>query len=181
MIGGGAMGFAVLPDQTFEYRGVFGPSYLTVQTKNPEWFVKSITYQGRDLTDAAFDFGSTETFRDIEVVVSAAGATVAGRVTDDRATPVRTFTVVLLPTDRDKRTLFSRWVKTGRSTQDGTFRVTGVAPGNYWVVAVDRLEGNEVAGDLQDPDILDALTSRAVRITLGEGQVQEMTLRLVRR
>ena len=181
VIGGGATGFAVLPDQTFEYRGVFGPSFLVARPGGPDWYVKSITLQGQDLSDSPFDFGYTDTFRDIEVVISGAGAAVAGRVTDERAMPVRNYTVALFPVDRAKWTIRSRWLKNARSMQDGAFRVTGLVPGDYWVVAVDRLAGNDVAGDLQDPQVLDGLTSRAVRISLGEGQTQDMTLRLVRR
>jgi hypothetical protein len=113
--------------------------------------------------------------------VSAAGAVVTGRVSDDRAAPVRDYTVALIPPDRSKLTMRSRWLKTGRSSQGGAFRVTGIVPGDYWVVAVDRLDGSEVAGDLQNPEVLDALASRAQRITLGEGQSQDLTLRLVRR
>ena len=115
------------------------------------------------------------------VVVSAGGAVVTGRVTDDRAAPVRDYTVALIPTDRSKLTMRSRWLKTARAMQDGAFRVTGLVPGNYFVVAVDQLNGSEVAGDLQNPDVLDALASRAVRISLGEGQSQNLSLRLVRR
>jgi hypothetical protein len=181
LLGGSSIGFTLLSDNTFEYRGIFGRSLLIAQPKDPAWYVKSITYRGQDLADTAFDFGSTEIFRDIEVVVSAAGAVVTGRVTDERAAPVRDYTVVLIPTDRSKLTIRSRWLKTGRSSQDGAFRVTGLVPGDYWIVAVNRLDGSEVAGDLQNPDVLDALASRAQRITLGEGQSQILTLRLVRR
>jgi carboxypeptidase family protein len=177
----GTTGFALLSDNTFEYRGVFGRSVLSVRPRGATWYVKSITHRGRDLADSAFDFGYTETFRDIEIVISGAGAVVAGRATDDRAAPVRDYSVALFPADRSKWTARSRWLKVGRSSQDGAFRLTGVVPGDYWAVAVDRLDGSEVAGDLQNPEVLDALASRAVRITLGEGQLQNLTLRLVRR
>ena len=181
MMSGGSTGFILAPDQTFEYRGVFGPNFLTAQPKNPDWIVKSITYQGQDLSDSAFDFGSTETFRDIEVVVSAAGAEVRGRVTDDRAVAVRDSAVLIFPTDRSKWTIRSRWMRTAVSNQEGTFRMAGLVPGDYWVVAVDRFHGSDVAGDLQSPEVLDTLAGRAVRITVGEGQSQDVTLRLVRR
>ena len=72
-------------------------------------------------------------------------------------------------------------MRTAASNQEGMFRVTGLVPGEYWVVAVDRLDGSDVAGDLQSPEALDALATRAMRITLGEGQSQDVTLRLVRR
>lgn len=181
LLAAGSTGFALLSDQTFEYRGVFGRSFLAVQPLNANWYVKSIAYKGQELADAAFDFGYTETFRDVEIIVSGAGAAVTGRVTDERAAPVRDGTVALFSADRSKWTIRSRWLKVGRSTQDGAFKLAGVVPGDYWVVAVDRLEGTEVAGDLQNPDVLDALASRAQRITLGEGQSQSLTLRLVRR
>jgi hypothetical protein len=181
MMSGGSSGFILAPDQTFEYRGVFGPNFLTAQPKNPDWIVKSITYQGQDLSDSAFDFGSTETFRDIEVVVSAAGAEVRGRVADDRGVAVRDSAVVIFPTDRSKWTIRSRWMRTAASNQEGTFRMRGLVPGEYWVVAVDRFHGSDVAGDLQSSEVLDTLAARAVRATLGEGQSQDVTLRLVRR
>jgi hypothetical protein len=46
----------------------------------------------------------------------------------------------------------------------------GTRSGDYWVVAVDHLDGSEIAGDLQNPDVLDHLASRATRVTLAEGQ-----------
>jgi hypothetical protein len=175
-------GFALLSDNTFEYRGVFGRTFLSVRPRGANWYVKSITYRGQDLADSAFDFGVTETFRDVEIVISGAGAMVTGRVTDDRALPIRDYTVAFIPTDRSKWTIRSRWLKIGRAMQqDGAFRVTGIVPGDYWVVAVDRLEDSEVAGDLQNPEVLEALASRAQRITLGGGQSQILTLRLLRR
>ena len=179
--GASSIGFVLLSDHTFEYRGIFGRSLLVAQPKDPAWYVKSITYRGQDLADTPFDFGSTDVFRDIEVVVSAAGAVVTGRVTDDRAAPVRDYTVAVVPADRSKWTIRSRWLKTARAMHDGSFRVTGLVPGNYFVVALDKLNGTEVAGDLQNPEFLDSLAPRAVRITLGEAQSQDLTLRLVRR
>jgi hypothetical protein len=143
--------------------------------------VKSITYKGEDLADSAFDFGYTETLRDVEIVVSGGGAVVAGRATDDRVAPVRDYTVALIPTDRSKWTARSRWLKVGRSSYDGAFRVPGLVPGEYWVVAVDRLDSGEVVGELQNLELLESLSSHAARITLGEGQSQNLALRLVRR
>ena len=181
IIGAGSMGFSMQPDNTFEYNGVFGPSLLMAQPRNPEWYVKSITYKGRELADSSFDFGYEETFRDIAVVISGNGAAVTGLVIDERANPVRDYVVVLFATASEKWTVRTRWMKTARPSQDGQFKVTGVVPGEYWVVAIDRLDGNEASGDLQNPRVLESLTSRARRIALGEGQSQVMTLPLVRR
>jgi hypothetical protein len=51
--------------------------------------------------------------------------------------------------------------------------------GSFDSAAAQTLRG--VAGDLQHPDVLDALAARATRMTLGEGQSHDVTLRLVRR
>jgi hypothetical protein len=183
LIGAGPMGFTLRPDSTFEYKGVFGPTYLSVSLRQPEWYVKSIVFKGQDLTDAPFDFGLGGTFNDIEVVVSVAGAVVAGRVVDERAASVTDYSLLIFSTLRDRWTgLGSRWVRTARPLQDGTFRVPGLPPGDYWAAAIERMDGLPGGGSAPpEADVLEQLSSRATRITLGEGQQQDVTLRLIRR
>jgi hypothetical protein len=163
----------------FELRGVFGPTLFRAQPQQSDWYLKAVVFKGQDLTDTPFDFG-VGTARDIEVVISTLGATARGRVTDDRAAPVRNCTVLVFSTSREKWFAGSRWVKAERSSTDaGTFTVTGLPPGDYWIAAVDRMEGSPTA--FVSPELLDELSSRAIRITLGEGQSQDVPLRLVRR
>jgi hypothetical protein len=182
MIGAGPMGFTLRPDNTFEYRGVFGPTLLRAEPTQSDWYVKSIMFKGQDLSDTPFDFGMDGTFRDIDVVISTQGAGLAGRVTDDRAAPVSDYSVLIFSTFRDRWFTGSRWVKTGRSDQDGTFRIQGLPPGDYWVAAIERLDGLPGGGSPPpDADVLERLSSRALRITLGDGQTRDTTLRLIRR
>ena len=173
-------GFSVRPDNTFEYRGVVGRNFLTVRPHDSNVYVKSITYQGRDLSDEAFDFGTAGTFRDIEIVLSAAGGTITGRVIDDRAIEVDDYVVTVFSVDPAEWTMRGRRVKKGFSAGGLSFRVTGLAPGDYWVAAIRRPIANDLAGDLHNPYLLQLLVSRAVRVTLGDGQSQALTLRLVR-
>ena len=123
-----------------------------------------------------FDFGTSGTFSDIEVVISAFGAT-RGPCHGRRAAPVRDYTVVVFSTFRDRWSALSRWVKTGRSSADWNLhghRVCRPATiGSRRSIAVD----DTVEARL-DPDLLESLSSRAVRITLGEGQSQDLALRL---
>jgi hypothetical protein len=182
LIGAGPMGFALRPDSTFEYKGVFGPTYLSANLRQPEWYLKSIVFNGQDIADTPFDFGLGGAFNDIEVVVSAAGAAVAGRVIDDRMAPVTDYALLIFSTLRDRWAAGSRWVKTARPLQDGTFRVPGLPPGDYWVAAIERAEGLPGGGTPPpEADVLESLSSRATRITLGEGQTRDVTLRLTRR
>jgi hypothetical protein len=56
------------------------------------------------------------------------------------------------------------------------------------VAAIDPPDiGTPIAGSgtqripIADPDLLESLSSRATRITLGEGQTQDVSLRVIRR
>jgi hypothetical protein len=167
------------PDGTFEIQDVFGPTMLHELSGESQWYLKSVVINGQELIDLPFDAGTSGRLSDIEVVISGLGATARGRVTDDRAAPVRDYTAVVFSTFRDRWFPLSRWVKSDQSSADGVFTVTGLPPGDYWVAATDRLD--DTADAMLDAELLESLSSRAVRITLGEGQSENLTLRLVRR
>ena len=71
-------------------------------------------------------------------------------------------------------------MKLGRPAQDGTFRVEGLPPGDYWFAAVDRVDTAN-AGEWQNPEFLETLVSRASRIVLAAGETHRTTLRVIRR
>src|SRR5207247_5230974 len=54
--------------------------------------------------------------------------------------------------------------------------VTGLPPGEYYVVALDDLESEAV----HDPALLDTLSRSATRITLTDKAAAEVSLRLVK-
>jgi hypothetical protein len=53
--------------------------------------------------------------------------------------------------------------------------MTGLRPGEYYVVAVDDLEQE----DSRDPVVLDRLRSSAVRVTVPEGATADVPLRRI--
>ena len=178
----GATSFSPLPDNSFEFRGAFGPTLLQAQPQQNDWYLKSVVFKGQDITDTPFDFGAGGSFRDIEVVISALGATATGRVTDGRGAPIADCTVLVFSTSRDRWFDGSRWLKAERPSENGAFTATGLPPGEYWVAAIERPDRTVERGIVTpDRDLLDSLSSRAVRITLGEGESQDLTLRLLRR
>jgi hypothetical protein len=182
MVGFGTVGFTMEPDGTFEYQRLTGPRRLVLGSAVPSMFLKSATIRGQDAADVPFDFGFVEAvFDDVEVVVSAAGATINGSATDERGGPASEYSVIVFPTQRDKWYTASRFLKLGRPMQDGTFRVEGLPPGDYWFAAVDRVEAAGASGEWQDPAVLESLVPRANRVTLGEGESHAAVLRVIRR
>ena len=68
---------------------------------------------------------------------------------------------------------------TGGPEVDDTFVIASLPPDEYWVAAVDAIDGDDVSGDWQNPDVLDTLIARARRVTLGEGQRAGVDLRMI--
>jgi hypothetical protein len=55
-----------------------------------------------------------------------------------------------------------------------------LAPGDYYVAALEPDETDPRAEEVQDPDALNRLAQFAERISISEGQQRGMELRLVR-
>jgi len=64
-----------------------------------------------------------------------------------------------------------------RPALNGAFRVGGLPPGSYYVLALSDANDVVSSGDWQDPTMLEKLRARASRIVLGEGETRTLTLR----
>ena len=181
-IGGGTFSMSQRADGTFTVAGLFGPTRFRMMGSQDDWYLKSITIGGLDITDIPFDFGlGTQTVAGAEVVVSNAAAAIGGHVTDSASAPVGSYSVIVFSTDRSKWFTTSRFLRLARPAQDGSFEVLGLPPGEYWVAAVDPVEGNEVSGDWLKPETLEQLSFRATRVTLMERERFMTVLRVIRR
>jgi carboxypeptidase family protein len=175
--GRGPEGLAVHDDGRFYLTGLYGPMRLTYPAP-AGWYLKSITIGGVDVTDQSFDFGfGDQVISDAEVVLSNAGARIAGTVSDAADRSASEFAVVAFSANRAHWFPGSRFVKWATTTPTGSFDIGDVPPGDYLVAALDALP----PGDWQALDGLDALVSRATRVTLGESQQRTITLPLTRR
>jgi hypothetical protein len=181
VIGGGTAGGARVAKGVFGIPSLFGPTRFRVNGR-PDWYLKSVAINGADVTDVPFDFSLTaQTIKGAEIVVSNGGGVIAGHVTDARSAPVRDYAVVIFSTDRSKWFANSRFLKLGRPSQDGSFEVVGLPPGEYWVAAVDSIQGNQNSGEWEKPEVLETLSTRATRVVLAERERSTVMLRLIRR
>jgi protocatechuate 3,4-dioxygenase beta subunit len=123
---------------TFQLPDMFGPRVLDVVNVPSGWVLKSITYRGKDVTDAIVDLKAGGGVGTIDIVMHNRGAVVTGRVVDDGGKPVRA-RVVMLPADR------VRWLGlyspvTALSTTAGTYVFRPQRAGEYVIVAIDQAE-----------------------------------------
>jgi hypothetical protein len=169
----------VSQDATFQMRGLAGTVRL-LPMPAPGWWVKSIELGGIDIGDEPLRFAGPDDSRtDVTVVMAPGAATLAGRVTDDAGQPVDDYRIVVFSTNRQRWFGRSPYVRiTGGPETDGGFTVRDLAPGEYWAVALDAVEGDMSAGEWQNPEFLANVVADASRVTLGEGQRASVSLRL---
>jgi hypothetical protein len=109
----------------------------------------------------------------IELELTNTITTVSGSVHNDRGERVKDYTVVVFSQDKDRWTN-PRHQGVGRPDQDGRFKVSGLPAGEYFVVAVDRLE----PGESSDAEFLDRIQIPATRFSVGEGETKTFDLKL---
>lgn len=167
---------AVRDDLTFEFKASRGSSIVRVSSASPDshWMIKSVTLNGADVTDGI-------TFEDedvtgLEVELTDRVPNISGLVTDGKGDAVRDYFAVAFPQDQQ------RWTAPGpgrtamaRPDDQGRFRFESLRPGNYYIAAVDHVQN----GEWMDPAFMEAVHTYATRISVNEGDLQTLDLRLI--
>jgi hypothetical protein len=133
---------------------------------------------GEDISDKPMEFRGDEDVSGLQILVTDRVTQVSGRVTTAKGEPTRDYTVIVFPEDSSKWGFPSRFIRSGRADQEGTFRIRALPPDEaYLAVAVDFVE----EGEGGDPDFLRQMRERATRLTLADGETKALDLRLIRR
>jgi hypothetical protein len=132
---------------------------------NTSYYVETATWGSTDLLRDDLVLDSSGSVPPIEITVRDDGATLNGKIFSGDVPP--TAQVVLLADKR--KTPISLPVNS-----DGTFAVSGLAPGVYRVFAVD----GSADFDYEDPAFLATISSKIQEITLGPKQSASINLEL---
>jgi carboxypeptidase family protein len=169
-LGGGR----VNQDGTFELRGVAGPTVIRVQGIPTGWALKTITIEGNDITDTAFEFKPGTSVGGVVITLTNRITEITGTVRDLRGQPVSDYVLVAFPEDTKLWGAQSRHVQTTRPNQSGTFSIKGLPPGRYLAAVVPALEN----GLQNDPAVLEQLRNGAKNFSLAEGQTLNLNLEM---
>ena len=146
----------------FSIPGLLGGTYL--MTSN--FSIVSVMWQGRDLTEIGFDASSGRDFDDVVVTLTDKQVELTGLVNDTR--PSGLSAVIAFPVERERWVNFgweARRFRTTRAGSDGTYQLTGLPAGDYYVIAVDTSKVDAWV----DPKFLVAAAPLATRISLDWG------------
>ena len=143
------------------------------------WWVKEVRVSGQSALDG-FDFGTSKAFTGVEIVLSARMTGLTGTVTMPSGTTADDYAVVVFPEDEEKweRTIGSG-ARMTRPGLDGAYKLPGLRPGRYFVLAVPAAQADFQL--LSEPDQLRALTGRARTVEVKDGEMSPLTLTLVER
>ena len=166
---------AVNDDLTFELKAAPGKMRIALAGAITGWAVRAVRSRGVDVTDSGIEFRANENLADIEVEITNLLTDVSGLVTNSRGIAQKDFSVVVFPQDRDKWTPNSRYMRTSRPDQDGRFKVNGLPPGAYYVIALDYLD---TSSDWTDPEALEHLRSKATTFSVNEGETKTVDLKI---
>jgi protocatechuate 3,4-dioxygenase beta subunit len=158
----------------FELRGIAGPQLIRIQALPAGWALKSITIDGADITDAAYDFKPGVNVSGLVVTLTDRLTELTGAVRDGRGQPLADYVLVVFSEDTRLWGAQSRHVQTTRPNQNGTFSIKGLPPGRYLAAVVPALEN----GLQNDSAVLEQLRPRARGFSLSDGQMLNLNLEM---
>jgi hypothetical protein len=170
----GMMPGRMAEDGTFEMKSA--PGRMRLQTMGPMagMVVRAIRLNGTDITDAGVDVRPNEDISGLEIELTNKVTVISGLVTNARGETVKEYSAIAFAQDKEKWKSFGRYQSVGRPDQDGRFRISGLPPSDYYVVALDKIN----PGQMTDPDFLDAIRIRAIPITIREGENRTVDLKI---
>ena len=153
---------------------ITGRVRLVMTNLPPSWTIGHVRVNSIDVIDDGIDVKPNDNITGVEVELTNKLTSVSGTVSTSGGDAAKNYTVVFFPQDTKRWTPGSRYLRSARPDQDGRFKISGLPPGDYNVVAVDRLE----PGQNTDPEYLERISSRASRFTLMDGETKTLDLKL---
>jgi hypothetical protein len=128
---------------------------------------------GVDVTDGV-DVKPNEDVSGLEVELTNKLTTISGLVTNARGEAVKDYSAIAFSQDREQWRDTTRYHGSGRPDQDGRFKITALPPGDYYIIAIDKIE----PGESSDPDFLETVRSKATAVSIREGDSRTVDLKL---
>jgi hypothetical protein len=165
----------------FAIVGLQPGAYLLRANVPRPWMIKSVSWNGKDYTNIAFDASSGGEFGGVTMTLTNRVATIMGTARDERGLPSDAAAVIVFPVETagwSDYGLTPPRLKSVLSGQGGQFKVTSLPAGDYFVIGVtpDQLDA------WHDPAFLARAAGTAVRVHVdwGETATQDVRVRIIK-
>lgn len=170
----GPQSVQVSPDLTFTMKGFMG-EYL-LRANGGGAYMKSVQIGGEDITDTPHEFKQGDR---VTIVMTSKASTIEGAVTNDRGEPVNSGTVLLFSESKTSWRVNSIHMRRGGPDITGHFRLMGVLPGRYFLIALPQERANALNyGNVVDPAIFEQFAKEATSVTVGEDEQRQVDLKI---
>lgn len=172
---GGNQPSRVDADGTFSVTGIpAGRRAIRAPNLPSPWALKAVIVDGRDVTDTPLDVRNGQKIAQVQIVFTDRVTEISGSVKDATGAAASGFTVIAFSTDSTTWRAQSRAIQAVQPDQTGAFRIRGLPPGSYFLVAADDVE----QGEWFDPVFLEEAQKAAVRVTVNEGETTAQDVRV---
>jgi hypothetical protein len=172
MMGGGSARIA--DDGSFEMTSPPGRMRINMMGPMGGWTVRAIRLNGTDVTDTGVEFRPNEDIGGLEIELSNKLTTITGLVTNARGETLKEYSTIAFAQDKERWKVTGRYQSMGRPDQDGRFKISGLPPSDYYIVALDKID----PGQMFDPEFLDTIRAKATPITIREGESRTIDLKI---
>jgi hypothetical protein len=164
----GRFDFAGVPPGTYRFATTWNDS-----SARQRWTVKSSAANGRDAFESPHRHKPGETL-DWSVTFTDKPTGVTGVLTDPGGRPATDYYVLVFASDRRYWTPGSRRVRMTRPGTDGSYSLTGLPPGEYYLATPADLED----GEWNDPALLEQLVPSAAKVRVTEAGLTKQDFRI---
>lgn len=167
---------AVKSDGSFEMKEVPAGQYHLLVNSNDaalhDYYVKAVNLSGKDVGDSGFTLAGG--MLTLDVVASAKGSVIEGIVVDSKNHAVPDATVAAIPdaSRRSRRDVYQN----ANTDQSGHFRLHGLNPGEYILMAFDD---EDLADDMTDPDFLKTVEGKGETVKVEEEGKKQVVLKVI--
>jgi hypothetical protein len=172
--GGGRPPARVADDLTFTLEASAGLMQILLLGEPAGFGVRAVRVSGVDVTDSGVEFKAGRDLSGLEIELTNRLTTVSGLVSNSRGESAKDYSVVVFPQDQGRVRARSRYMKVARADEDGRFKISGLPPGEYYAIALDRIDNVS----WNDPEFLQSVQPQATMFSLNEAETKTLDLKL---
>jgi protocatechuate 3,4-dioxygenase beta subunit len=162
----------VTPDLTFTMKGLHGE--LLLRSSGPGMVLKAVMAGGRDVTETPHEFKNGE---QVTLVMTTRSGTVEGTVTDASGKPVNDAAILVFSDDKSTWRFNATRTRRGFVDPTGKYRVAGLLPGRYYVLATRR-DNLNLPGNSLNAEVFEEFAKEATPFVIGDDEQRQVDLKM---
>jgi protocatechuate 3,4-dioxygenase beta subunit len=161
------------PDLTFTMKGMMGEFVLRAGAQGQ--FLKAVMMGAEDITDTPREFKTGDR---VTLVLTTRASTLEGNVTDAQGKPSTDAGIMFFSDDKASWRMNSSKTRRSGVDQAGHYKLSGLMPGRYLIVAVPR---ERLSGFFPgvDATLFEQLSKEATSVVVGEDEQRQVDLKVV--